>query len=215
MRVELGARVQTTDGKDVGTIDRLIVDPGNNEIKAAVIHKGMILPRDVEVPLSALELGPDGSIRLTYTADQVDHLPEFFESNYTATPPAGYVPPTDYPMGGIYWPIGFGYFGAPQVPATDVSTGSSALDREARAALERQDLENAVIGEGSDVVDRDGEKVGDVARLVFDPDGKHVTRFVVRKGFIFTEDRELPASVVDRVDDGVIYLRVSKQELNF
>jgi sporulation protein YlmC with PRC-barrel domain len=214
MRVEVGARVRTTDGKDVGTIDRLIVDPANNEIKAAVIRKGAILPRDVEVPLSALELGPDGSIRLTYTADQVHQLPEFFESNYTATPPAGYMPPAGYPMGGIYWPLGLGYFGAPPLPETAVSTGSSARDREAGAALERQDLENVVIGEGSDVVDRDGEKVGDVARLVFDPDGKHVTSFVVRKGFIFTEDKELPASVVDRVDDGVIYLTVGKQELN-
>src|SRR5919205_4225233 len=82
MRVELGAKVRTADGKDVGTIDRLIVDPSNNEIKAAVIHKGMILPRDVEVPLSAIERGSDGSVQLTYTADQVDHLPEFFESNY-------------------------------------------------------------------------------------------------------------------------------------
>src|ERR671936_220544 len=154
MRVELGARVRTTDGKDVGTIDRLIVDPSNNEIKAAVIHKGMILPRDVEVPLSAIE------------------------------------------------------------PETDVSTGSAALDREAREALERQDLENAVIGEGSDVVDRDGENVGEVARLVFVPDGHRLTSLVVRKGFIFTEDRELPASVINRVDDGVIYLKVGKQELN-
>jgi uncharacterized protein YrrD len=214
MRVEVGARVRTTDGKDAGTIDRLIIDPGNNEIKAAVIRKGMILHRDVEVPLSALERGPDGSIQLTYTADQVHQLPEFFESNYTATPPAGYVPPADYPISGFYWPIGYGFFPTPPLPETDVSTGSVALDREAREALERQDLENAVIGEGSDVVDRDGEKVGHVARLVFDPDGKHLTSFVVRKGFIFTEDRELPASIVEHVDDGVIYLSVAKQELN-
>src|SRR5438067_9180068 len=113
MRVELGARVRTTDGKDVGTIDRLIVDPGNNEIKAAVIRKGVILPRDVEVPLSALEPGPDGTIRLAYTADQVDQLPEFFEGNYTATPPAGYMPPAGYPIGGIYWPMNYGLFAAP------------------------------------------------------------------------------------------------------
>jgi hypothetical protein len=53
----------------VGTIDRLIIDPSNNEIKAAVIRKGMILPRDVEVPLSAIETGPHGSVQLTYTAD--------------------------------------------------------------------------------------------------------------------------------------------------
>ena len=70
MRVELGARVRTTDGKDVGTIDRLIVDPSNNEIKAAVIRKGMIQPRDVEVPLSAMEPGPDGSIRPTLKGAQ-------------------------------------------------------------------------------------------------------------------------------------------------
>ena len=214
MSVELGARVRTTDGKDVGTIDRLIVDPSNNEIKAAVIRKGMILPRDVEVPLSAIEPGPDGSVQLTYTADQVDQLPEFFESNYTATPPAGYVPPADYPTGGIYWPIGYGFFATPPLPETDGSTGSAALDREAREALERQDLENAIIGAGSDVVDRDGKKVGEVAQLVFDPDDNRLTRVVVRKGFIFTEDRELPALVVNRVDDGVIYLRVAKQELN-
>ena len=214
MRVEVGARVRTTDGKDVGTIDRLIVDPGNNEIKAAVIRKGMILHRDVEVPLSALEVGQDGSIRLTYTADQVHHLPEFFESRYTAIPPAGYVPPADYPIGGIYWPIGYGFFATPPLPETDASTGSVALDREAREALERQDLENAVIGEGSDVVDRDGEKVGEVAQLVFDLDDNRLTSLIVRKGFIFTQDRELPALVVNRVDDGVIYLRAAKQELN-
>src|SRR5437763_4273301 len=149
MSVEVGARVRTTDGKDVGTIDRLIIDPSNNEIKAAVIRKGMILPRDVEVPLSTLELGSDGSIRLTYTADQVDQLPEFFERNYTATPPAGYVPPADYPIGGIYWPMNYGYFAVPPRGPADSSAAGSALDRETRAALERQDLENAVIGEGS------------------------------------------------------------------
>jgi sporulation protein YlmC with PRC-barrel domain len=198
----------------VGTIDRLIVDPGNNEIKAAVLREGMILPRDVEVPLSTFELGPDGSIRLSYTADQVDQLAEFFESNYTATPPAGYVPPADYPISGIYWPIGYGFFATPPLPETDVSTGSVALDREAREALERQDLENAVIGEGSDVVDRDGQKVGEVAQLVFDLDDNRLTSVIVRKGFIFSQDRELPALVVNRVDDGVIHLRVAQQELN-
>jgi sporulation protein YlmC with PRC-barrel domain len=95
-----------------------------------------------------------------------------------------------------------------------VWSGRVALDREAREALERQDLENAVIGEGSDVVDRDGEKVGEVAQLVFDLDDNRLTSLIVRKGFIFTQDRELPALVVNRVDDGVIYLRAAKHELN-
>jgi sporulation protein YlmC with PRC-barrel domain len=114
----------------------------------------------------------------------------------------------------MYWPIGYGFFATPPLPEMDVSTGSVALDREARAALEQLDLENAVIDEGSDVVDRDGEKVGEVARLVFDPDDHRLTSVVVRTGFIFTEDRELPALAITHVDDGVIYLRVGRHELN-
>jgi sporulation protein YlmC with PRC-barrel domain len=143
----------------------------------------------------------------------VDQLPAFSESNYT-TPPVGYVLPAGFPPGGIYWPIGYGYFATPPLAETGVSTGSVTRDREVRDALVRQDLENAVVGEGSNVVDRDGEKVGEVARLVFDPDDNRLTRFAVRMGFIFTEEKELPASVITSVDDGVIYLKVGKHELN-
>jgi uncharacterized protein YrrD len=40
------------------------------------------------------------------------------------------------------------------------------------------------------------ERVGHVARVVVDPQTKEVTHIVIRKGFIFAEDKVLPVSLV-------------------
>jgi hypothetical protein len=167
-----------------------------------VVHRGFILTRDVEVPLEVMEIAPGGEVRLSYTADRVDTLPEFYEANYTTTPPPTYTPMAGYPAAGLYWPATYGM--APAMPLVD--DVDSATRHEVDEALRRQDLDNAVIGEGSDVRSRDGQKVGTLHRLAFDPEKGHLTRFVVRSGFIFTEDTELPAALIASVDDGVIFL---------
>jgi hypothetical protein len=80
--------------------------------------------------------------------------------------------------------------------------------QEIAEALRRQDVENALISEGGDVKGRDGQKIGTLHHLTFDPETNQLARFVVRSGFIFTEDTELPASLIAGIDDGVIYLTV-------
>ncbi len=218
MKIELGAAVRTVDGKDVGTVDRLILDLRRGEVKSAVIRKGLLLPRDVEVPLTAMTVDEQGYVRLTYTADLLDDLPPFFEGDYTTTPPAGYpVPPLAYPPGSLYWPATYGYgMGVP--PATGLGPAIDAgADRgvrtEVNRALRRQDLDNALVGEGSAVKSSDGEHVGDVHRLVFDAETGEVTGLVVRQGVLFTEDVELPAALISSADDGVIYLRAHKDRV--
>lgn len=211
MRLEIGTHVQTSDGQDAGTIDRLILDPATNRIKAAVLRKGLFLPHDTEVPVDMLEPGPDDTARLTCTAEQAAAFPEFFEATYTATPPAGAVPPLGYPPGAFYWPAGYG---AGWPSPTAGALAGTAVGREADAALRRQDVENAVVGEGSAVLDRDGAMVGAVHRLVFDAATERLTRLVVRRGVIFTTDVELPATLIARVDDGAVSLGVTAAELS-
>lgn len=205
MRIELGAHVRTSDGQDVGTIDRLILDPTTAAIKAAVVHQGWLLSREVEVPLSRMAVAPPGAVRLSLTANQVDGLPAFCGANYTATPPPGYVPLADYPPSGLCWPLGYGL--EPARPVT-----SDVLDEATRAevneAWRRQDIENAILAEGGVVRSRDGDKVGSIHHLTFDPDSGSLTSFVVRSGFIFPKETELPASLIAHLDDGVIHLCV-------
>lgn len=207
MRVELGAKVQTSDGKDVGAVDQLIVDPGSKEVKSVVVRKGVLLPRDVEIPLDVLESADGRDVRLSYTSAQVDRLPEFHESSYTVTPPVGFMPPAGYPVTGMLWPQNYQW----AMPSAAAATYEA--DHEAGAELRQQDLENAVIAEGSSVIDRDGKEVGSAHDLTFDPASGRLAHLVIREGLIFSKNVSVPASLISRVADGVIYLKVKAAEI--
>ena len=49
MDIGLGMSVYTSGGQGIGSVDRLILDPDTNQVKAAVIRKGRFLPHDKEV----------------------------------------------------------------------------------------------------------------------------------------------------------------------
>lgn len=222
MDIGLGMHVYTSDGQDVGSVDRLILDPDTNQVKAAVIRKGTFMRHDVEVPRDMMNVTPDGTIRLSATADEVKSLPEFDPGAYTDAPP-DYRSPAGYPSEGLYLPFGYApgiFAGAPgAVPGAGIladNGGIAADDEEARelaAAWRRQDLENAVVQEGSKVLSRDGEEVGKVHQLNFDPQSGKLTGIVVRRGILFAKETELPASLVSGVGDGVVTLSVNADEV--
>ena len=217
MDVTLGMHVYTSDEQDLGTVDRLILDPERGTVKAAVVSKGFFLPQDVEVPVELFQAGPSGDARISYSSTDIDKLPSFAEGDYTAPPP-DYLAQSNYPATAIYWPVGYSLGMTPlDTPAIDnmpVSpwTGDVEVDKEVATALRRQDLENAVIGEGSEVLGQDGKKVGTVRELTFDPASGELTGLVVHKGVLLGKETSLPAALIDSVDDGVVYLAVDAQE---
>ena len=200
MRIELGARVTTRDGQDAGTIDRLIFDPVHGVVKAAVLRKGTLLTRDVEAPLEALEARSKDEVVLTYTAEELAALPNFDEARYVE-PPLEYAPQSGYPATGLYWPTAYGRPDHPPV------TGDR-FDEAATEAYYKEQLANAVVGEGSQVMrTRDEEMIGTVHRLDFDPESGELIRVVVRRGGLFNADEiEIPAGEVAGIDDGIIYV---------
>jgi sporulation protein YlmC with PRC-barrel domain len=208
-RVDLSARVLTSDGQDIGRVDKLIFDPEKRRVRAVAIRRGFILHRDVEVPVDDLQAGPGGELRLTRTADQVADLPPFDESSYTS-PPLDYVAPVGIPSVGVAWPVGVGSGLSPATP-------ESGLDRQVReeiaATLYARDFENEVVGEGATVKSRDGEKVGELHRISIEAETGRVLSLVVRRGVLFGEDVELPASAISSVGDGVVYLNLNAGEL--
>lgn len=61
--------------------------------------------------------------------------------------------------------------------------------------------------EGADVVTAAGDKVGSVDRVVMNPVTKEITHLVVRRGFLFTEDRVVPMEMVASGDESRVLLR--------
>ena len=209
MRVELGAHVRTSDGKDVGTIEKLIVDPRDGDVVEAVVRKGFFLPDDVRIPVEAMEAGRGGEVHLTYTADQVEELPKFVEAEYTS-PTFGYRSPYGYPATGLLWPAAYP---CPATAPAYEGYGVGSPVGEGAGPRGTPDRTSAVIDEGSDVMSRDGEKVGEVETVVFDTQTGQPTRFVVRKGFLFTKDLELPASAIESIADDVVTLNLDKDQV--
>src|SRR3712207_1810344 len=120
MRVDLDAKVRTSDGEAAGSVQRAIIDPRANEVTDFVISTGGLFGHDVLVPRERLESATrDGdTISLDLTKDELRALPEYAPADYTV-PATGWVPPAAYayPVGGFLWPIGFDWT-APQTMPT-------------------------------------------------------------------------------------------------
>jgi uncharacterized protein YrrD len=67
---------------------------------------------------------------------------------------------------------------------------------------------------GDEVYSSQGEKLGDIERVVLDPDTKEVTHLVVGKGFLFKTNKLIAMDMVDPTIENRITLRASKQQLD-
>jgi uncharacterized protein YrrD len=70
------------------------------------------------------------------------------------------------------------------------------------------------IREGASVVTTKDDKVGTVYRIVIDPRTMQITHLVVRKGFLFTDDKVLPMNLVERADGETVVLRSDTGDLD-
>ena len=108
MRIDLGAKVRTTDGHSAGEVKQAIWDPLGNRITEYVVSTGGLLGHDVIVSPELLEgAARDGSaIVLDLTKHELDELAHY-ESEAYQPPPADWRAPSVYGLatGGYLWPV--------------------------------------------------------------------------------------------------------------
>ena len=109
MRVDLHAKVRTSDGQDAGNVRRAVVDPRMNQVIDFVVSTGGLLGRDVLVPRGELEAATaDGdALRLRLSKAELERMPDYIPANYTPPPP-GWILPGAYAFGaygGYVWPV--------------------------------------------------------------------------------------------------------------
>src|SRR5438552_3934326 len=104
MKVDLGQKVQTADGKDLGHVTRLVLDQSGQHVKSVVVEHGLILKDAFEVPSSAFTDSANGAAQISLTSADAKNLPLYDNSKYTDAPPAMSAP-FGFPIGGIVWPV--------------------------------------------------------------------------------------------------------------
>jgi sporulation protein YlmC with PRC-barrel domain len=210
MRVDLDAKVRTRDGESAGSVQGAIVDPQANQVSDFVISTGGLFGYDVLVPRERLETGSrEGDIiRLDLTKQELKNLPRYTPADYTV-PATGWVPPVGYayPTAAFLWPVGY-------VPTPQTATIRAPGDGEGAAETW------PIIEKGTVVRDRTGDEVGVVDDLRIEPHSGRLQGLVVRAGgtietfFGGGDTVELDISEVERIAEGVVYLRLGSEDIN-
>jgi sporulation protein YlmC with PRC-barrel domain len=210
MQVHLNEPILTSDGQNAGKIDKVILDADTTTVTSVVLRQGMLLPHDVEINLNQLTEDADGRHRLVFDANEFAKLPTFDPTQYSPPPPDLSLP-TDFTHDQVLLPAGWlGTLG----PGAAIPVGlESTVPADVAQKLHEQDLANAVIAAGSAIVSNDGHQIGELAGLTFTDPGRQLVSLVVRQGFLFPKEHELPGSLVAGAKDGVIYLNVDKDRV--
>jgi uncharacterized protein YrrD len=216
MNIELGKDVISSDGENLGKVDRLVLNSDTNDLIKFVVHKGMFWSDDRIIDLELVSnIDSGGHVHLRVASDDEDKMPAFVEETfrvasedesrhlgygaYTGTAP--YAPIWYAPGGatGTYEPGGGPFFHGAESTSGTLETRSNLPD------------DSISIDTGTDVVGCDGDKVGEVEEVVMDADG-HLSAIIVKAGFIFTHDVNIPATAVEVVTGDHVRLNVTSDE---
>ena len=209
-----GTHVYTSDGKDVGSVERVILDPDSNEVSGIVVRHGWLFSEDKVVPIRLIENAREDRVVLRQSKHDLQQLPVFEETyyvpanpeavrngtvqSYTADYPAPVYP---YPPVGTAW-WGFGsYFDLP--PADN-----SAPEFTQRT---KQNIPEGTVAvkEGARVLSMEGKHVGNVEEIFTDPATNHVTHIVISQGMLFKERKLIPTNWIKSEGEDSVTLTVN------
>lgn len=78
MDLDLGSHVKSSDGKEVGRVDRIIYQPDTMKVREFVVHKGFFLRNDRIVSIHHVDrIDDDHTVHLKLPAEKTRDLPAF------------------------------------------------------------------------------------------------------------------------------------------
>jgi sporulation protein YlmC with PRC-barrel domain len=206
-----GATVVSTDGKHVGTLHAVVIDPRDNNITHLAVNAGPHFPapgfgapRIVSVPIEEMADAREAKVILKCTKRKFIAFPDYAEWNF-GRPTEAWNPPEGLHRDAAVANVeiireGAGLWAMP-VPA----------EIRHREPFEREIPRGAFVWR----VEGDSEtEIGAVDRVLSDEVTEHVRALVIREGHFFGHDVILPIEDVTDVNDTVVHVRMTDAELH-
>ncbi|MFP3897539.1 MAG: PRC-barrel domain-containing protein [Anaerolineales bacterium] len=210
MRFRENADVLSADGEKIGEMERVVLDPEDQQVTHIVVRQGFLFATDKILPANLVQTGTEERVILRLDADELEHLPDFKEKNFVPlhekeeAEGRGVRSTYWYPPAGTAWGVTAGAtlgVGAPTVPPYVVEEEEQIP--EGTVALQR----------GATVVSSDGEKVGSVKSILTEPDEHRATHLVIARGLFFQEEKLIPTIWIAAVMEDEILLTVTSETL--
>lgn len=228
MKLSTNARIITADGKDIGNLNRFVLDPRTKKVTHIVFEHGLLERTEYLIPMMMVERVDEQGIHLhPLPVGQVNELPRFKEDHYMITDERalldrGYVsdemvrgyyyyPPAPYGSEGILRPENMYVFNPPEnapMPTQMPVTG-------AEPPVEKREDENiprgtVAVQEGAKVLTSDSKHIGDVEKVFVDPESTKATHFLIGKGLLIKEQKLIPVDWVKTYTEKEVYLSLDE-----
>lgn len=183
-------------GGPIGRVDAVVMNPGTGEVISLVVRKGRFFPRDVVIPIEAVDEATDELVRIRLGVEELATLGTYHAEEF-AEPPGDWRSPGGQRAGILF-----------RLP--------SLFDRRALRPVRSGQTEAAAGGRpiraGQQVICRDGE-VGPLDLVLLDPATRRATHFVVRRGKLLDRDTIVPVAWASEITHDRIVLDVGREQL--
>jgi len=209
MQFKDGAHVVTFDGQDVGSIERVVLDPQTGEVTHLVVQEGILLTEKKVLPVNWIASTSADYVTLDPAIDNLENLPRFEERHFVSPEQVEGEPPPPGHVRSLYWypPLGSAWWNYPHYSMYQPSP--YVVEKERNIPMG-----TVALKEGADVISKDGEHVGDVEYIFAEPVEERVTHFVISEGLLFKERKLIPMMWVTDVIEDQIHLAVTADFLD-
>lgn len=218
MQFKQGVGVRTSDGKAVGQLDGVVVDPRTKEVNYIVVRKGTFFTTDKVVPLTLVARADDESVVLREDAGDLEQLPAFEERYYVPADQAGSggaaataasagtaAAPALYPYPPV---IGGEMAGLGNVNAQSM-LGAASIPEPVVEETERSiPDDNVALRPGARVISADAQHVGSIEQVLTGEYADQVTHFVISQGLFFKDRKLVPVGWVSQIGEAEVHLAV-------
>jgi uncharacterized protein YrrD len=205
MEFRLDAKVFTADNRQIGQVDRVVLDPKTKQVTDIVVRKGLIFTEDKVVPTDLVAGTRDSQVILREDVEDLQTLPDFQEEYYVIIARDEMwpdLPKERYPLPLYYYPT--------------ISEGAPTPygRQETVKETERNIPEGTVaLQEGAQVFSADGKHIGDVERVFIYPRTDHASHFLISKGLLLKERKVIPVAWISTIEEDKVHLAVRSRLL--
>jgi len=201
MELKEGMILFASNGEQVvGKLNRFVLDPVTHEVTHVVIEKGDLFSEDKVLPFEMVRSDSGDRIALKEDTGNLDKLPAFREQHFVRAKDdiAALAHPVLQSDSTYYW----------------YPTYEQEIPPEETVVRQFNIPENKVLlKEGARVISSDEKHVGDVERLLVDPESSKATHFLITQGLFFKDRKLVPVHWVKSFEEDKVTLAVSSELL--
>lgn len=206
-----GAHVESAEGKDLGRLHAVVIDPGDNEVTHIVVNAGPHFPEPgfgapelINVPIDLMEDAGEDKVVLRSNREQFKKLPRYVEREFTQAERA---PERGERTGAaqLLWNTGVALAASFARTLTGIAVPAETVRK---ASFEREILNDVPVWR-----QEPHTHIGDVERVLVDEETDEIKELVIRRGVLFHEDVVLPINYVTEILDGVVHVQITDEEL--